>query len=41
MPVDQKGVCDVPLNHAGLIDVDIINVVYNPDALTLTRICGL
>ena len=41
MPVDQQGVCNVPLNHAGLFDVDIINVVYDPDALALAGICRL
>ena len=41
MAVDQQGVGDVPLNHAGLIYVDIINVVYNPDTLALTGVCRL
>jgi len=41
MPVDQQWVSNVPLNHAGFFDVDIINVVYDPDALALTGICRL
>jgi hypothetical protein len=41
MAVDQQGVGDVPLNHTCFIDVDIINVVYNPDTLALTGVCRL
>jgi hypothetical protein len=39
--VNQQRVCHVPRYDRGVINIHIVDIVYNINALALRRICGL